>query len=54
MNLGYTNRLRIKELIETMNNHLRKMLKVDDHISSLEMGKFARVCIEVDLSQPLK
>lgn len=31
-----------------------RLLKVDDFTSSLDLGKYARVCVELDLSMPLK
>lgn len=38
---------------ESLTTHLGPLLKVDDLTISLAQSKFARVCIEIDLSKPL-
>lgn len=35
-------------------NEIEKTLRVDDVTLVASRGKFTRVCVEVDLSQPLK
>ncbi|XP_039144885.1 uncharacterized protein LOC120282194 [Dioscorea cayenensis subsp. rotundata] len=41
------------DTIETITSHLGNLLKIDDLTLSLTRTKYARVCIEVDLSKPL-
>lgn len=41
------------DTLETITGHLGKLLKVDDLSLSLTRTKYARLCIEVDLSKPL-
>lgn len=41
------------ETLESITAHIGSMLKVDDLTSSLVRSRFARVCLEVDLSKPL-
>ncbi|XP_039130817.1 uncharacterized protein LOC120267186 [Dioscorea cayenensis subsp. rotundata] len=39
--------------LESLTAHLGPLLKVDDLTLSLSRSKFARVCIEIDISKPL-
>lgn len=41
------------ESLETIVAHLGPLIKVDDLTLSLTWSKFARVCIEIDISKPL-
>lgn len=41
------------ETLETIANHLGVLLKIDELTTTLVRSKFARVCIEIDLSKPL-
>ncbi|XP_039123445.1 uncharacterized protein LOC120260068 [Dioscorea cayenensis subsp. rotundata] len=41
------------DTLETITGHLGKLLKVDELTLSLTRTKYARVCIELDLSKPL-
>lgn len=40
--------------LETISNSLGCLLKIDDYTSSLSRSKFARICVEIDLTIPLK
>lgn len=42
------------ETLETTTESFGKFLKVDEHTKSLEHTHFARLCLEIDLSKPLK
>ncbi|XP_039146854.1 uncharacterized protein LOC120284117 [Dioscorea cayenensis subsp. rotundata] len=42
------------ETLETITESFGKLLKVDEHTKSLEHTHFARLCLEIDLSKPLK
>lgn len=41
------------ESFDTITAHMGNLLKIDDLTISLSRSKFARVCIELDLSKPL-
>lgn len=41
------------ETLESITAHIGNLLKVDDLTNSLVRSRFARVCLEVDLSKPL-
>lgn len=43
-----------RDILETVASHFGKVLKVDDHTLSRSRTRFARVCIEIDLSAPLQ
>lgn len=42
------------EVLEIIGKQFGKLLKVDDHTEKLSRMKFARICVEIDLSRPLK
>ncbi|XP_039119690.1 uncharacterized protein LOC120255988 [Dioscorea cayenensis subsp. rotundata] len=42
------------ETLESITESIGKLLKVDEFTSSLARARFARVCLEIDLSRPLK
>lgn len=42
------------ELLETISSSLGRLLKIDDFISSMSRSKYARICMKIDLSKPLK
>lgn len=42
------------ETLETIANQLGTLIKVDDFTSSLTRSKYARLCVEIDLSKPLR
>ncbi|XP_061347112.1 uncharacterized protein LOC133292684 [Gastrolobium bilobum] len=42
------------ELLREVGNWLGKFIKVDAATTSLARGKFARICVELDLSNPLQ
>lgn len=41
------------DTLETITGHLGILLKIDDLTASMTRTKYARVCIELDLSKPL-
>ncbi|XP_039123512.1 uncharacterized protein LOC120260138 [Dioscorea cayenensis subsp. rotundata] len=41
------------DTLETITNHLGRLLKIDELTLSLTRTKYARVCLELDLSKPL-
>lgn len=41
------------DTLETISSHLGRLLKIDDLTLSLTRTKYARICIELDLSKPL-
>lgn len=41
------------DILESITGHLGNLLKIDDLTASLSRTKYARVCIELDLSKPL-
>ncbi|XP_039135824.1 uncharacterized protein LOC120273259 [Dioscorea cayenensis subsp. rotundata] len=43
------------EILELVGEQFGRLLKVDDHIEKkISRAKFARICVEIDLSKPLK
>lgn len=42
------------ESLETISFSLGHLLKIDDYTFSLSRSKFARICVEIDLTKPLK
>lgn len=42
------------ESLDTITSHFGRLLKIDDYTSSLSRSRFARVCVELDLSKPLE
>lgn len=40
--------------LEMIASYISRLLKVDDYASSLHRSKFARICVEIDLANPLK
>ncbi|XP_039134837.1 uncharacterized protein At4g02000-like [Dioscorea cayenensis subsp. rotundata] len=41
------------ETLETIANQFGTLLKVDDFTTSFSRSKYARICVEIDLSKPL-
>lgn len=41
------------ETLETIVGHFGTLLKVDDFATSLSRSKYARICVEIDLSKLL-
>lgn len=42
-----------KEVLESIMEHIGPLLKVDEHAISVNRERFARVCLDIDLFQPL-
>ena len=42
------------EILEIISSQLGKHLKIDKCVVSLSRAKYARICVELDLSLPLK
>lgn len=42
------------ESLETISASLGHLLKIDDFTFSFSRSKFARICVEIDLTKPLK
>ncbi|XP_039121436.1 uncharacterized protein LOC120258150 [Dioscorea cayenensis subsp. rotundata] len=42
------------EVLELIGDSFGRLLKVDEHTEKLTRTKFARICVEIDLSKPLK
>lgn len=42
------------EILEMVTSQFGKVLKIDSHITERSSAKFARVCVELDLSLPLQ
>lgn len=40
-------------ILSTIGNRIGKTIKVDKTTSQVEMGKYARICVELELSKPL-
>lgn len=43
-----------RDLLENITEPIGKLLKIDECTSSLSHTRFVRVCLEIDLAQPLK
>lgn len=41
-------------MLELFTTHLGRLLKIDKHRSNKTREKFVKICVEIDLSQPLK
>lgn len=41
-------------LLETIASSFGHLLKVDEYTTNLSQSKYAKICIEIDLNQPLK
>ena len=41
-------------MLEIIAMHLGRLLKVDNHTMNLTRAKFVRMCVELDLTKPLK
>ena len=42
------------DVLESIIEHIGTVLKIDEHTLSLDNGKFLKVCLEIDLSRPLR
>ena len=42
------------DILEMVASQFDKVLKIDEHILDRSRAKFARICVELDLSQPLQ
>lgn len=42
------------EILELVGEQFGRLLKVDDHTEKISLAKFACICVEIDLSKPLK
>lgn len=42
------------EILEMVTSQFGKVLKIDSHTTERSSAKFARVCVELDLSLPLQ
>lgn len=42
------------EMLKHIGFYLGRLVKINEHTEQLTQAKFTRICVEVDLTQPLK